>query len=78
VDPLTGEQRILIIPNLRGATYDPSSFHREYPNSKLMIDATLPAGLTEDQRAGFEQASCAGSEQIALADYFPQMKGLPR
>jgi 2,5-furandicarboxylate decarboxylase 1 len=78
VDPLTGEQRIQVIPNLRGATYDPSSFHREYPNSKLMIDATLPAGLTDDQRAGFEQARCAGSDQIALADYFPQMKGSPR
>jgi 2,5-furandicarboxylate decarboxylase 1 len=78
VDPLTGEQRIQVIPNLRGATYDPSSFHREYPNSKLMIDATLPAGLTDDQRAGFEQARCAGSDQIALPDYFPQMKGSPR
>lgn len=71
VDPLTGESRIQVIPNLRGATYDPSSFHREYPNSKLMIDATLPTELTDDQRAGFEQARCAGSESIRLADYFP-------
>lgn len=74
VDPLTGESRIQVIPNLRGATYDPSSFHREYPNSKLMIDATLPTELTDDQRAGFETAKCAGSESVQLADYFPQVK----
>jgi 2,5-furandicarboxylate decarboxylase 1 len=74
VDPLTGESRIQVIPNLRGATYDPSSFHREYPNSKLMIDATLPTELTDDQRAGFEPAKCAGSETIQLAGYFPQVK----
>jgi 2,5-furandicarboxylate decarboxylase 1 len=74
VDPLTGESRIQVIPNLRGATYDPSSFHREYPNSKLMIDATLPTELTDDQRAGFETAKCAGSETVQLTDYFPQVK----
>jgi 2,5-furandicarboxylate decarboxylase 1 len=74
VDPLTGESRIQVIPNLRGATYDPSSFHREYPNSKLMIDATLPTELTDDQRAGFETAKCVGSETVQLADYFPQVK----
>jgi 2,5-furandicarboxylate decarboxylase 1 len=74
VDPLTGESRIQVIPNLRGATYDPSSFHREYPNSKLMIDATLSTDLTDEQRAGFESAVCAGSETIRLADYFPQLE----
>ena len=71
VDPLTGDPRIQVIPNVRGATYDPSSFHREYPNSKLMIDATIPTELTEDQRAGFEVAHCKGSESIMLSDYFP-------
>lgn len=74
VDPLTGESRIQVIPNLRGATYDPSSFHREYPNSKLMIDATIPTELTDEERAGFEPAKCAGSEKIQLADYFPRLK----
>jgi UbiD family decarboxylase len=74
VDPLTGDPRIQVISNLRGATYDPSSYHREYPNSKLMIDATLPTELTDDQRAGFETAKCAGSETIQLADYFPHVK----
>jgi 2,5-furandicarboxylate decarboxylase 1 len=74
VDPLTGDHRIQVIGNLRGATYDPSSFHREYPNSKLMIDATLPTELTDDQRAGFEPARCAGSEKILLSDYFPQLR----
>jgi 2,5-furandicarboxylate decarboxylase 1 len=74
VDPLTGDPRIQVIPNVRGATYDPSSFHREYPNSKLMIDATLPTELTDDQRAGFEPAKCAGSETIRLSDYFDQLR----
>jgi 2,5-furandicarboxylate decarboxylase 1 len=73
VDPRTGESRIQVIPNLRGATYDPSSFHREYPNSKLMIDATLPTELTDEERAGFQPAKCAGSETIRLADYFSRL-----
>jgi len=74
VDPLTGDPRIQVIGNVRGATYDPSSFHREYPNSKLMIDATLPTELTGEQRAGFEPALCAGSQRIRLSDYFPQLR----
>jgi 2,5-furandicarboxylate decarboxylase 1 len=76
VDPLTGESRIQVLPNLRGASYDPSSFHREYPSSKLMIDVTLPAGLSEEQRAGFESARCEGSQGIRLADYFPDLGGM--
>ena len=74
VDPLTGDSRIQVLDNVRGATYDPSSFHREYPNSKLMIDATLPTELTDDQRAGFEPARCAGSDTIRLSDYFPELR----
>lgn len=31
VDPLTGESRILDLPRMKAASYDPSSFHREYP-----------------------------------------------
>jgi 2,5-furandicarboxylate decarboxylase 1 len=73
VDPLSGESRIHVIPNVRGATYDPSSFHREYPSSKIMIDATLSTGLSDAQRAGFEQARCEGAESIRLADYFPRL-----
>jgi 2,5-furandicarboxylate decarboxylase 1 len=73
VDPLTGQPRVTVLSNVRGATYDPSSYHREYPSSKMMIDATIPTELTDAQRAGFEQARCPGSEQIALTDFFPQL-----
>jgi 3-polyprenyl-4-hydroxybenzoate decarboxylase len=72
VDPLTGESRLTVLPGLRGATYDPSSFHRDYPNSKMMIDATLSTDLTPEQRSGFAEARCRGSEQINLTDYFSQ------
>jgi 2,5-furandicarboxylate decarboxylase 1 len=71
VDALSGESRIQVLPNMRGATYDPSSLHREYPNSKVMLDVTLPSGLTQEQREGFHEARCAGSEDIDLSQYFP-------
>jgi 2,5-furandicarboxylate decarboxylase 1 len=69
VDPATGRSRFLVVPQATGATYDPSSLHREYPNAKLMVDATLPADLTPEQRASFEEARCAGSDGIDLRDY---------
>jgi 2,5-furandicarboxylate decarboxylase 1 len=75
VDALSGESRIQVLPNMRGATYDPSSLHREYPNSKLMLDVTLPGGLTPEQREGFHEARCAGSEDIDLSNYFPTEPG---
>jgi 2,5-furandicarboxylate decarboxylase 1 len=68
-DPSTGEDRLLVIPNSKGATYDPSSFHREYPNAKLMIDATLRSDLAPEVRAGFDEAQPAWSAPIDLADY---------
>jgi 2,5-furandicarboxylate decarboxylase 1 len=71
VDPLTGRTRFEALANMKGATYDPSSFHREFPNAKLMIDATIPSGLDAQQRAGFDEARCAGADRIRLADYFP-------
>src|SRR5207248_2336584 len=58
VDALSGESRTLVLPHLKGATYDPSSFHREYPNSKLLVDCTLRSDLTDEQRASFEEARC--------------------
>ena len=70
VDVLTGEQRLMVIPNVKGATYDPSSFHREYPSSKLVIDATLPTGLSAEQRAGFVEAACRGADTVVLSGYF--------
>ena len=42
--------------------------------TELMIDATLPTELTDDQRAGFEPARCAGSDTIRLSDYFPELR----
>jgi UbiD family decarboxylase len=71
VDPLTGEQRLLVLPNLKGASYDPSSFHREYPNAKLLLDCTLRSDLSQEQRASFEEARCAGSDGLDLDDYLP-------
>jgi UbiD family decarboxylase len=69
VDAQTRESRIQVIPAAKGATYDPSSFHREFPNSKLMIDATLRSDLTEEQRGSFAEARTAGAAEIDLADY---------
>jgi 2,5-furandicarboxylate decarboxylase 1 len=74
VDPLTGESRLQVLPNLRGATYDPSSYHREYPNSKLLLDATLPSTLTDEQRVSFQEARCAGADTIDLRRYFPDLQ----
>ena len=64
------EQRLLVLPGVKGASYDPSSFHREYPSSKLLIDCTLRSDLSEQQRASFEEARTRGAESIDLADYF--------
>ncbi len=69
VDPLSGEPRLLVLPNLKGASYDPSSFHREHPNAKLLLDCTLRSDLDDQQRASFEEARCRGSEQIDLDAY---------
>ena len=77
VDPLSGESRLTVLPWMKGATYDPSSFHREYPNSKLMIDATLRSDLTSEQRASFEEAQCRGSDDIDLGAYFPSRESDP-
>ncbi len=69
VDPMTREQRLLVLPGVKGASYDPSSFHREYPSSKLLVDCTLSSELGDEQRASFEEARCHGSDQIDLGDY---------
>jgi 2,5-furandicarboxylate decarboxylase 1 len=69
VDPLTGDSRLLVLPNMKGASYDPSSFHREYPNSKLLVDCTLRSDLTPEQRASFEDAECRGADGLDLAAY---------
>jgi 2,5-furandicarboxylate decarboxylase 1 len=75
VDPLTREERLLVIPSAKGASYDPSSFHREYPSSKLLIDCTLPTELTPEQRGAFSEARCAGSDGIELDRYMVPSDG---
>lgn len=74
VDPLTGASRLQVLANVKGATYDPSSFHREYPNSKLMLDVTLPTDLSPEQRSGFDEAACRGAESVNVADYLPRLR----
>ena len=69
VDAQTREERIVVIPAAKGASYDPSSFHREFPNSKLLIDATLRSDLTDEQRGSFAEAQTIGVDRIDLADY---------
>ncbi len=69
IDPRTGRSRLTTIGDAKGATYDPSSFHREYPNSKLMIDATIPTDLDPEVRAAFEEAKPGWSDPINLNDY---------
>jgi 2,5-furandicarboxylate decarboxylase 1 len=78
VDPTTRDERILVIPAAKGASYDPSSFHREYPNSKLLIDATIRSDLTDDERNSFAEAATVGSERIDLADYLAPKPPGPR
>ncbi len=72
VDPITRDQRILVIPAAKGASYDPSSFHREYPNSKLLIDATIRSDLTDEQRNSFTEAATIGADRIDLAQYLEE------
>ena len=77
VDAQTRESRILVIPAAKGASYDPSSFHREYPNSKLLIDATIRSDLTDDQRAAFSEARTIGRDRIDLAEYLGPRSSTP-
>lgn len=77
VDPLTREERVLIIPAAKGASYDPSSFHREYPSSKMLIDCTLRSDLTDEQREAFTEARCRGSETIDLDAYLASPEAVP-
>jgi len=69
IDPRTGRSRLATIGDAKGATYDPSSFHREYPNSKLMIDATIPTDLKPEARAAFEVARPGWRHDIDLDRY---------
>jgi 2,5-furandicarboxylate decarboxylase 1 len=74
VDALTRESRMIVIPAAKGASYDPSSFHREFPNSKLLIDATLRSDLTDEQRGSFREARTVGADRIDPAEYLVPAK----
>ena len=69
IDAISREERYMIIRAAKGATYDPSSFHSEYPNSKMLIDATVRSDLTDEQREGMREARTRGADDISLADY---------
>jgi 3-polyprenyl-4-hydroxybenzoate decarboxylase len=69
VDPATRDERLQVIPSAKGAYYGPSSFHREYPSSKVLIDCTLRSDLTEEQRASFVEARCRGVKSIDVTNY---------
>jgi UbiD family decarboxylase len=69
IDARTREERFTVIRAAKGATYDPSSFHREYPNSKLLIDATISSELSADEREGLAEAHARGADTIDLDDY---------
>jgi 2,5-furandicarboxylate decarboxylase 1 len=75
VDPETREERLLVIPSAKGASYDPSSFHREYPAAKLLVDCTLRTDLTPEQRGAFTEARCRGTGQIDLDSYLEHTDG---
>ena len=78
IDARTREERYTVIRAAKGATYDPSSFHREYPNSKLLIDATISSELSPEERAGLTEAHARGADDIDLAGYLGHDTGRER
>ena len=58
------------MPGAKGASPDPSAFHKAYPSSKLALDATVRVDLPEETRAMFKRAEAPGKDRIALEDYF--------
>ncbi len=75
IDPLSGESRLMVLPNLKGAGYDASNFHLEYPSSKLLVDCTIRSDLTPEQLASFQDASCRGTDTIDLDAYLVEEPG---
>jgi 2,5-furandicarboxylate decarboxylase 1 len=69
VDPATRDEHLHVIPSAKGTSYDPSSFHREYPSSKVLIDCTRRSDLTEERHASFVEARCRGVESIDVVNY---------
>ena len=70
IDAHTGEPRYFVVPGAKGASPDPSAFHKAYPSSKLALDATVRVDLPEETRAMFKRAEVPGRNEILLEDYF--------
>lgn len=70
IDAHTGEPRYFVVPGAKGASPDPSAFHKAYPSSKIALDATVRVDLPEDVREMFWRAEVPGKERISLEDYF--------
>lgn len=70
IDAHTGEPRYFVVPGAKGASPDPSAFHKAYPSSKIALDATVRVDLPKDVREMFWRATVPGKEQISLEDYF--------
>ncbi|MFQ5693475.1 MAG: UbiD family decarboxylase domain-containing protein, partial [Nitrospinota bacterium] len=70
LDAHTGEPRYFVVPGAKGASPDPSAFHKAYPSSKLALDCTVRVDLPEEARAMFWRAEVPGKGRIRLDDYF--------
>jgi 2,5-furandicarboxylate decarboxylase 1 len=70
IDAQTGEPRYFVVPGAKGASPDPSAFHKAYPSSKLALDCTVRVDLPEEVREMFLKAEVIGKDRIDLGDYF--------
>ncbi len=70
IDAHTGEPRYFVVPGAKGASPDPSAFHKAYPSSKLALDCTVRVDLSEEMRFMFQKAEVPGKDRIDLEDYF--------
>jgi 2,5-furandicarboxylate decarboxylase 1 len=66
VDPVTGEDKMFVIPGAAGTRADPSNFHNDYPSAKVGIDATVRSDIKEEQKIEFERAKCVGVDKVDL------------
>lgn len=69
IDAHTGEPRYFVVPGAKGASPDPSAFHKAYPSSKLALDCTVRVDLPEEVRNQFRRAEVPGKDRIRLEDY---------
>lgn len=60
------DKDLLIIPNSKGSSLDPSSDQNNLVTTKMGIDATATLSKSKDR---FEIAKIPGEEKIRLSDY---------